>query len=65
MGFAGFDWRRKAYEFEKERLAIDLLLGHQELRHMLEGSKSIQEIFALYDRSERVFGDIRQKYLHY
>lgn len=65
MSYAGFDWRREPYEFEKERLAIDLLLGNQEIRAMLESSSSLQEIFAFYDESERAFLDIREKFLRY
>lgn len=31
-----FEWRRDAYEFVTDRLAIDLLLGDDEVRHALE-----------------------------
>jgi len=31
-----FDWRREPYEFERTRLAIDLLLGRADLRPALE-----------------------------
>jgi len=65
MAFEGFDWRREPYEFESDRLAIDLLLGQANLREMLESSGGLEQIFALYDQAERAFHDLRQKYLVY
>jgi uncharacterized protein YbbC (DUF1343 family) len=39
-----FDWRREPYEFETERLAIDLLLGLPNLRPELEKGTSVEEM---------------------
>ena len=39
-----FDWRREAYEFVEDRLAIDLLLGRGDLRPMLEAGASLAEM---------------------
>jgi uncharacterized protein YbbC (DUF1343 family) len=39
-----FDWRREPYEFESERLAIDLLLGLPNLRPELEKGTSVEEM---------------------
>jgi uncharacterized protein YbbC (DUF1343 family) len=39
-----FDWRREPYEFESERLAIDLLLGLPSLRPELEKGTSVDEM---------------------
>lgn len=39
-----FDWRREPYEFENERLAIDLLLGRPGIREGLEQGVSAGEL---------------------
>ena len=39
-----FDWRRETYEFETERLAIDLLLGLGSLRADLEKGSSVNDM---------------------
>lgn len=63
MSFDGFAWRTEPYEFETEHLAIDLLLGEEKLRKMLEGDLS--EIFAYFEAEEADFNKKRQKYLLY
>jgi uncharacterized protein YbbC (DUF1343 family) len=65
MTYKEFDWRREPYEFETNRLAIDLLLGHQELRSMLEKSKNLNDIFDFYNKTEEEFYYRREKYLYY
>lgn len=65
MSFAGFDWWRGVYEFESNRLAIDLLLGDARLRTMLEKDAPLTEIFALFQEEERAFALRRHSYLHY
>lgn len=39
-----FEWRTEAYEFETDRLAIDLLLGRRELRESLEAGANPLEL---------------------
>lgn len=65
MRYEGFAWRTEPYEFEVDRLAIDLLLGDVRIREMLEENKPISEIFALFDQEEKEFMQIRKRYLHY
>jgi uncharacterized protein YbbC (DUF1343 family) len=60
-----FDWRREAYEFEKDRLAIDLLLGREELRPMLESGAPLAEIEASWERDLVAFRALRKKFLIY
>jgi uncharacterized protein YbbC (DUF1343 family) len=60
-----FDWRREPYEFETNRLAIDLLLGDIKIRNLLEKPASMHEIFRHLTQEEQSFADIRQEYLHY
>lgn len=42
--FEGFDWRRSAYEFVSDRLAIDLLFGDDKPRLQLEKNASVDDI---------------------
>lgn len=65
MSFPGFDWWRGTYEFESERLAIDLLLGDQKIRFMLEQNAPLAEIFGIFEEEERAFAIKRERYLHY
>lgn len=65
MSYEGFDWRRDAYEFETERLAIDLLLGDASIREMLEKKTPLEEIFHGFFKEENNFSSVRQNYLHY
>ncbi|HKQ63092.1 MAG TPA: DUF1343 domain-containing protein [Candidatus Polarisedimenticolaceae bacterium] len=60
-----FDWRREVYEFERERLAIDLLLGRTELRGMLEAQATTDEMEALWEAELRAFADRRRSSLLY
>ncbi len=65
MTYEGFDWRREAYEFETGRLAIDLLLGDNRIRDMLEKQRGLSEIFALFGQEEEQFRHVWENYLHY
>ena len=65
LGGDAFDWRREPYEFETERLAIDLLLGRPELRPMLESNTPIPEIEATWQPALEKFKATRRPYLLY
>jgi uncharacterized protein YbbC (DUF1343 family) len=65
MKIPGFDWRREPYEFETDRLAIDLLLGDLRLRQMLEQEKPLDDIFPILAEEEEAFNKLRKEYLHY
>jgi uncharacterized protein YbbC (DUF1343 family) len=60
-----FDWRREPYEFEAERLAIDLLAGDTWLREVVEGSKDLDRVREGWKKEVREFRRIRNKYLLY
>ena len=60
-----FDWRREAYEFETERLAIDLLLGRPDLRPMLEGGASVEELEKTGSEELAAFLELRERFLLY
>ena len=60
-----FDWRREAYEFERDRLAIDLLLGRTGLREMLEAGASSAEMEATWAGDLAAFVRERKRFLLY
>ncbi|HEX5042225.1 MAG TPA: DUF1343 domain-containing protein [Candidatus Polarisedimenticolaceae bacterium] len=60
-----FDWRRDAYEFVRDRLAIDLLLGKAGLREMLEGGASTEDMEASWAEDLARFAPERARVLLY
>jgi uncharacterized protein YbbC (DUF1343 family) len=60
-----FDWRREPYEFESERLAIDLLLGRNDLRPMLEREAGTDEMAACWLQEAEEFQSLRAGFLLY
>lgn len=60
-----FRWRTRAYEFETERLAIDLLLGRADLRSMLESGASLDEMQSSWTSELEAFAALRQRFLLY
>jgi len=60
-----FDWRREAYEFETDRLAIDLLLGRPDLRPMLESGASVEEMEGVWSEELAAFLELRERFLLY
>jgi len=65
MNIPGFHWRTEPYEFENDRLAIDLLLGDMKIRELLEQKKPMAEIENIFLQEEQEFKKIRTKYLYY
>ena len=60
-----FKWRQPPYEYETERLPIDILVGNDQVRPQIEAGRPFQEIAACWkDQTER-FLDIRKPYLLY
>jgi uncharacterized protein YbbC (DUF1343 family) len=60
-----FRWRTETYEFETERLAIDLLLGRPELRQMLESGAALEELERSWEKELEEFSKLRQRFLIY
>ena len=60
-----FAWRRQAYEFVHDRLAIDLLLGDQALREALEAGEDPQALDAACAAGRRAFREEAQAILCY
>jgi uncharacterized protein YbbC (DUF1343 family) len=62
---ARFGWKPPPYEYEHERLAIDLLYGSDDLRRGLEAGDSAERIAAAWSDQVATFLPIRQRYLLY
>jgi uncharacterized protein YbbC (DUF1343 family) len=60
-----FRWRTEPYEFETERLAIDLLLGRPELRELLESGASLDEMRQSWRDELDRFGELRAAFQLY
>ena len=60
-----FGWRKEAYEFISDRLAIDLLYGSDQPRKMLESDASVDDIVASFAGYEAKFRELRRPYLLY
>jgi uncharacterized protein YbbC (DUF1343 family) len=62
---ADFRWRRAPYEFEEQRLAIDLLLGRSDLRPMLERNAPLEELESVWNAGLQTFRASRESLLLY
>jgi uncharacterized protein YbbC (DUF1343 family) len=63
---AGFSlWRQPPYEYEHEKLPIDILAGSDALRQQIESGAGSDEIAASWHADEQAFRKARQPYLLY
>ena len=60
-----FEWRQPPYEYEHEKVPIDILAGSQLLREQIERGTPIQEIAASWRDDEDEFRRLREPYLLY
>lgn len=60
-----FAWRKQAYEFVNDRLAIDLLLGQPQLRPMLEKGAALGQMQRSFAATARPFSALRHGVLHH
>jgi uncharacterized protein YbbC (DUF1343 family) len=60
-----FDWRREPYEFESDRLAIDLLAGGTWLREAVEEGRDVARLPEGWKRELLGFRRLRKDYLLY
>jgi uncharacterized protein YbbC (DUF1343 family) len=60
-----FAWRQPPYEYERDKLAIDILAGSDALRHQVESGMQATEIAATWEASVRAFLRVRERFLLY
>ena len=60
-----FAWRTEAYEFVKDRLAIDLLFGSDKTRLALEAGTPVDDILESFKPAEQAFRESRASILLY
>lgn len=61
----GFQWKSPPYEYEYERMPIDLILGDRQLRERLAAMEPITDLEASWRRELRAFEQMRQASLLY
>jgi uncharacterized protein YbbC (DUF1343 family) len=62
---AQFAWRQPPYEYEHEKLPIDILAGSDTLRAQIDAGVSPTEIAAGWQEDEAAFRHIRERFLLY
>ena len=60
-----FAWRQPPYEYENERLPIDLLTGDDAIRHGLERGLSVAELESAWQEDLARFMEVRREFLLY
>jgi uncharacterized protein YbbC (DUF1343 family) len=60
-----FAWRPPPYEYEHDKLPIDILAGSSELREQIEAGTSAREIARSWESSVAEFAGIRARFLAY
>jgi uncharacterized protein YbbC (DUF1343 family) len=60
-----FAWRQPPYEYEEEKLPIDILIGDGDVRRELEAMKPLSEIEQTWQKELADFKALRKKYLLY
>ncbi len=60
-----FMWKNPPYEYEFNRMPIDLIAGTDELRKRIDSGESIKEFFKNTQKDMLEFNKIRKKYLLY
>ncbi len=62
---AGFTWRPPPYEYEREKMPIDVLAGSSALREQIEAGVPASEIAASWGADEEIFARTREPFLLY
>src|SRR5258705_7455468 len=62
---ARFAWRQPPYEYEHDKMPIDILAGSDALRKQIESDMPIGEIAARWKDDQTGFERLRQQFLKY
>jgi len=65
LGAGQFKWREPPYEYEHDKMPIDILAGSTELREQVEQQIPIEDIAASWRPGVKSFEEIRKPYLLY
>ncbi len=60
-----FQWKQTPYEYEFERLAIDLILGDQQIRTRLSAMEPIDHLEYAWQKELAAYDDMRKAYFLY
>jgi uncharacterized protein YbbC (DUF1343 family) len=60
-----FKWRDPPYEYEADKMPIDILAGSSALREQIESGMRAEEIARSWKPAVDAFVKVRQKYLLY
>jgi len=60
-----FKWREPPYEYEHDKMPIDILAGSPQLREQVEAQIRLSDIVASWRAGEAEFDEIRKPYLLY
>jgi uncharacterized protein YbbC (DUF1343 family) len=60
-----FEWRQPPYEYEKEKLPIEILSGSRALREQIESGVAVRDIAESWREDEALFRKVREPYLLY
>jgi uncharacterized protein YbbC (DUF1343 family) len=60
-----FDWKAPPYEYEYEKMPIDLILGGQRVRNQISAMKPITALESDWQNELDAFDDLRKNYLLY
>ena len=60
-----FAWRQPPYEYEHDKMPIDILAGSEELRRHIEAGRDARDIAASWKADEDAFRKLRQPFLMY
>jgi uncharacterized protein YbbC (DUF1343 family) len=65
VGGRRFAWRKPPYEFERDKLPIDILLGTDAIRRAIEGARTLAAIEASWQPALRRWLTARERFLAY
>jgi len=60
-----FEWREPPYEYEHDKMPIDILAGSPTLRQQIEQQVPLDDIATSWERGETDFAEARRSYLLY
>jgi uncharacterized protein YbbC (DUF1343 family) len=60
-----FQWRQPPYEYEHDKVPIDILAGSSQLREQVEAGTPVAEIVASWQAGEEAFRSVRRQFLLY